>query len=50
LNSTWFESFEQFRGAIDDCLDKMATDHKPEAATLFVHQFQRFEDVPILAA
>ena len=50
LNSTWFDSFEQFRGAIDDCLDKMATDHKPEAATLFVHQFQRFEDVPILTA
>jgi transposase len=50
LNSTWFDSFEQFQGAIDDCLDKMATDHKQEAATLFVHQFQRFEDVPILAA
>jgi hypothetical protein len=28
----------------------MATDHEQEAATLFVHQFQRFEDVPILAA
>ena len=50
LNSTWFDSFEQFRGAIDHCLDKMATDHKQEAATLFVHQFQRFEDVPILTA
>jgi transposase len=50
LNSTWFDSFEQFRGAIDDCLNNMATDHRQEAATLFVHQFQRFEDVPILAA
>ena len=50
LNSTWFDSFEEFQSAIDDCLDKMATDHKQEAATLFVHQFQRFEDVPILAA
>ena len=50
LNSTWFNSFEQFQGAIDDCLDKMATDHKQEAATLFTHEFQRFEDVPILAA
>jgi hypothetical protein len=28
----------------------MATDNKHEAATLIVHQFQRFEDVPILAA
>jgi len=50
LNSTWFDSFEQFQGAIDDCLVKMATEHKHEAATLFTHKFQRFEDVPILAA
>jgi transposase len=50
LNSRWFDSFEQFQGAIDDCLNKMATDHKQEAATLFVHHFQQFEDVPILAA
>jgi hypothetical protein len=50
LNSTWFDSFEQFQAAIDGCLDKMTTDHKQEAATLFVHQFERFEDVPMLAA
>jgi transposase len=50
LNSTWFDSFEQFQGAIDDCLNKMDTEHKQEAATLFVHQFQCFEDVPFLAA
>jgi transposase len=37
LNSTWFDSFEQFQAAIDDCLNKMATDHQHEAATLFVH-------------
>jgi hypothetical protein len=41
---------EQGYLAIDDCLDKMASDHKQAAATLFVHQFQRFEGVPILAA
>lgn len=50
LNSTWFDSFEQFKAAIDDCLNKMATDHRHEAAALFVHRFQRFEDVPVLAA
>jgi transposase len=50
LNSTWFDSFEQFQAAIDDCLNKMATVHKHEASSLFVHHFQRFEDVPILAA
>src|SRR5215475_399111 len=43
LNSTWFDSFEQFQAAIDDCLDKMSTGHKQEAATLFAHHFQRFE-------
>src|SRR5215207_2459788 len=50
LNSTWFDSFEQFQAAIDTCLSKLSTDHKQEAATLFAHQFQRFENVPILAA
>jgi hypothetical protein len=50
LNSAWFHSFEPFRDAIDDCITKMATEHKQEAATFFVHQFQRFEEVPILAA
>jgi transposase len=50
LNSAWFASFEQFQAAIDECLNKMATDYHQEAAALFVHKFQRFEDVPILAA
>jgi hypothetical protein len=50
LNSTWFDSFEQFKAAIDGCLGKMATDHKREAATLFAHRFQQFEDVSVLAA
>jgi transposase len=50
LNSAWFDSFDEFRAAIDDCLNKMQSDHKPEAATLFTHKFQRFEDVPLLAA
>src|SRR5262249_45908608 len=50
LNSSWFDSFDEFKAAIDDCLGKMATDHKQHAATLFVHQFQQFEDVSVLAA
>ena len=50
LNSTWFDSFDQFQTAIDDCLNNMATNHKQEADTLFTHKFQRFEDVSILAA
>ena len=50
LNSAWFNSFDQFQGAIDDCLVKVGTDYKEEVGTLFTHRFQRFEDVPILAA
>src|SRR5262245_32790698 len=50
LNSAWFDSFDQFKAAIDDCLGKMATVHKRDAATLFVHRFQQFEDVSVLAA
>jgi transposase len=50
LNSTCFDSFEQFQDAIDACLNKMTTDHKHDAATLFVHKFQQFEDVRVLAA
>jgi len=50
LNSTWVDSFEEFKGAIDDCLGKMTTVHKQDAATLFVHRFQQFENVSVLAA
>jgi transposase len=50
LNSTYYESFDQFRAAIDGCLENLATKYKGEMATLLVHKFQTFEDVPILAA
>jgi len=50
LNSTYYEAFEQFQTAIDACLDNLATTYKDEVATLLVHKFQTFEDVPILAA
>ena len=50
LNSTYHASFEQFQGAIDSCLENLATKHKKDMATLLVHEFQTFENVPILAA
>jgi transposase len=50
LNSTYYESFAQFQAAIDACLENLATTYKEEVATLLVHKFQTFEDVPILAA
>src|SRR5512135_1966651 len=50
LDSTYYESFEQFTAAIDECLDSLPTVHKSEMDTLLTHKFQMFEDVPLLAA
>jgi transposase len=50
LNSTYYEAFEQFTTAIDECLDNLPTKHKGEMETLLAHNFQTFEDVPLLAA
>ena len=50
LNSTYYEKFEDFRAAIDGCLDGLSTVHKGEMETLMTHRFQMFEDVPLLAA
>ena len=50
LNSTYYEKFEDFRAAIDGCLDGLSTVHKAEMETLMTHKFQLFEDVPLLAA
>jgi transposase len=50
LNSTYYESFEQFQAAIDGCLDDLTIQYKEQMATLLVHKFPTFEDVPLLAA
>jgi transposase len=50
LNSTYYEKFEEFRAAIDGCLDGLSTVYKGEMETLMTHEFQLFEDVPLLAA
>jgi transposase len=50
LNSTYYASFEQFQVGIDGGLDKLSTIYKEDVATLLVHKFQTFKDVPILAA
>src|SRR3954447_21936602 len=50
LNSIYYEAFEQFTTAIDQCLDNLPTKHKGEMETLMTHKFQLFTDVPLLAA
>jgi transposase len=50
LDSTYYESFEAFRAAIDQTLDGLPTAYRNEMKTLMVHKFQTFDDVPLLAA
>ena len=49
LDSTSSEDFARFTAAIDPCLDELPTVHKGEMETLLTHEFQTFEDVPLLA-
>jgi transposase len=50
LNSIYYQTFERFTTAIDECLDGLPTKHKGEMETLLTHKFQMFGDVPLLAA
>ena len=50
LDATYYETFEGFRTAIDQCLEGLPTTYRKEMEPLMVHRFQTFEDVPILAA
>lgn len=45
-----YASFVDCRGAIDGCLDKISTDHRDALKTLMTHEFQKFDNVSILAA
>ena len=50
LDATYYETFERFRTAIDQCLEGLPTTYRKEMESLMVHRFQTFEDVPLLAA
>jgi len=50
LNSIYYETFEEFTTAIDECLDELPTKHKVAMQSLLTHKFQTFGDVPLLAA
>jgi transposase len=50
LNSSYYPEFGSFQEAIDQCLDGLHTKYKEEIASLLVHKFQTFGNVPILAA
>lgn len=48
LNSRRHASFVEFQQAINDCLDRLTTDHRAAMTTLLTHKFQTFENVSIL--
>ena len=45
-----YDTFADFRGAIDGCLEKVSTEHRGALKTLMTHEFQTFAKVSILAA
>lgn len=50
LYARHYATFEAFCAAIDDCLDKIPTEHRKELKSLMTHKFQTFKDVSMLAA
>jgi transposase len=49
LNSRHRATYAEFHAAIDDCLSRLTTDYRADLATLITHNFQCFENVPMLA-
>lgn len=45
-----YQNFTGFCGAIDDCLDRIPTQHREKLATLMPHNFQRFDPASFLTA
>ena len=50
LDSIYYEDFTRFTAALDRCLSDLPTVHKGGMETLLTHEFQMFENVPLLAA
>lgn len=48
LNSRHNTNFQDFRSAIDDCLDHLADRHKTKVQSLIKLSFQKFENVTLL--
>jgi transposase len=50
LRSTYYDNYEKFHTAIQQCLDDLPTKHKKAMNSLLSHEFQTFENVSLLAA
>ena len=50
LRGKHYADFATFKGAIDDCLNRISTDHREALATLMTLEFQTFDNASILTA
>jgi len=50
LRAVYHATYADFTEAIDHCLATLGTTHKAQMASLLTHNFQTFDDVPMLAA
>ncbi|OWK38211.1 Mobile element protein [Fimbriiglobus ruber] len=50
LNGRHHQDFKRFQDAIDGCLADLPTKHRQKVATLMPHNFQTWDDVPLLNA
>ena len=50
LRGKHYPDFATFRGAIDDCLNRVHTDHREALASLMTLKFQTFDNASFLAA
>jgi transposase len=50
LRAVYHATYEDFTGAIDQCLATLGTTHKAAMDSLLTHNFQTFDAVPMLAA
>ena len=49
LRGKHYADFASFRAAIDDCLDRIRTDHRDAIASLITLKFQTFDNASFLA-
>ena len=49
LSNQYYETFDEFKAGINDCLDRVETDDKEEIATLMPPNFQNLKNTNLLA-
>ena len=50
LRTKYYDNYDKFNAAIQQCLDELPSKHKGAMDTLLTHNFQTFENVSLIAA